>query len=531
MRLPFKMCDASAERLEQCSGEAQGSHPDAESQNIERGDLAQVISVQSAMERPHNLMREFIFIGVVCAAQFMTQAGLAIAIVPLHIIGDSFKVTNPGQLSWYAAAYSLTVGTFILIAGRLGDLYGHKLMFIGGFAWFGLWSLLGGFSVWSDQIFFDICRAFQGIGPAFLLPNALAILGRTYLPGPRKDMVFSIFGATAPGGFTVGGVFSSLLAERVWWPWAYWIMGIACLAFAVLGFLVIPNSPSPKISDKTPWWIKCDLLGGSLGIVALILINFSWNQGPVVGWPTIYVYVLLIIGFICLGLFLWTELHISSYPLLPREIFSEDVAWVLGCIAAGWSSFGIIVFYFFQFMEIIKRDAPLLAMAKFAPAAISGAIAAVTTGFILGQLSPSVIMLIAMLAFTGGQILLATLPVHQTYWAQAFVISILTPWGMDMSFPSGTIILSNTMPRRHQGLAASLVNTIVNYSISIGLGFAGTVESQVNQAGSEVLKGYRGASYMGIGLAGLGVGVASMFVIRSTISHRKATNLPARADG
>lgn len=84
-----------------------------------------------------------------------------------------------------------------------------------------------------------------------------------------------------------------------------------------------------------------------------------------------------------------------------------------------------------------------------------------------------------------------------------------------MSFPSGTIILSNKMPPEHQGLAASLVNTVVNYSISIGLGLAGTVESQVNRGGTDTLRGYRGASYMGIGLAGLGVGIATMFVIRS----------------
>ncbi|KAJ5619246.1 Major facilitator superfamily domain general substrate transporter [Penicillium lagena] len=517
----MEISDNPAESHEKPSNEPTGLYPDAESLNPDRVNFTRETTRESTMEIPKSLLHECIFIAVVCAAQFMTQAGLALAIVPLHVIGDSFHVTKSGQLSWYAAAYSLTVGTFILVAGRLGDLYGHRLMFIGGFAWFGLWSLLGGFSVWSNQVFFDICRAFQGIGPAFLLPNALAILGRTYPPGPRKDMIFSIFGATAPGGYAVGGAFSALLAERAWWPWGYWIQGIACITFSVLGILVIPRSSSPKISDQTPWWIKCDLLGGSLGVAALILINFAWNQGPSVGWPTVYVYVLLIVGFLCLTLFLWVEFH-TTCPLLPREIFSEDVAWVLSCIAAGWSSFGIVVFYFFQFMEVTKEDAPLLALAKWAPSAVSGAIAAVATGFILARVGPSVIMLAAMLAFTAGQILLATLPVHQTYWAQAFVLSILTPWGMDMSFPSGTLILSNSMPREHQGLAASLVNTVVNYSISIGLGFAGTVESQVNHGGTDKLRGYRGASYMGIGLASLGVGVAIMFVIRSLTRNQKA---------
>lgn len=72
------------------------------------------------------------------------------------------------------------------------------------------------------------------------------------------------------------------------------------------------------------------------------------------------------------------------------------------------------------------------------------------------------------------------------------------------------------MPRRHQGLAVSLVNTFVNYAISVGLGFAGTVEGQVNHGGKDVLQGYRDASYMGVGLSGLGVAVAlvSCFVGR-----------------
>ncbi|KAK7211799.1 hypothetical protein V2G26_018977 [Clonostachys chloroleuca] len=106
-------------------------------------------------EPPRSLIRETLFVSVLCSSQLMTQAGLALSLVPLRIIGASFNTTNAGELSWYAASYSLTVGTFILIAGRLGDAFGHRLMFIIGFAWFSLWSLLGGIAVWSDQTFFD----------------------------------------------------------------------------------------------------------------------------------------------------------------------------------------------------------------------------------------------------------------------------------------------------------------------------------------------------------------------------------------
>ncbi|PYI01663.1 MFS general substrate transporter [Aspergillus sclerotiicarbonarius CBS 121057] len=461
--------------------------------------------------QPKSLGKEIAFIGVVCAAQFMTQAGLSLAIAPLHIISNSFGA-SPKDLTWASAAYSLTVGTFILVAGRLGDVYGHRLLFIIGFCWFGLWSLLAGFSVWSNLIFFNCCRAFQGIGPALLLPNAVAILGRTYPPGPRKDMVFSLFGATAPGGYTVGATFSSLLAQRVGWPWGYWIMGIACFIFAGLGILIIPPTPHEKPQDGVSLPARLDMIGAATGIAALVLINFAWNQGPVVGWNVPYTYALLIVGIILLAGFLIMERK-APCPLLPRSVFKGEIAWVLGCIAAGWSSFGILVYYYYQFLEVIDGNSPLLTTAKWSGASASGACAAVVTGFLLGRVPPSIIIFIAMLAFLVGQILLATIPVDQIYWSQAFLIMLITPWGMDMSFPSGTVIMSNAMPREHQGVAGSLVNTVVNYSISLGLGFAGTVESYVNDDGRDTLKGYRGASYMGVGLAGLGVLLATCFML------------------
>jgi sugar phosphate permease len=92
---------------------------------------------------------------------------------------------------------------------------------------------------------------------------------------------------------------------------------------------------------------------------------------------------------------------------------------------------------------------------------------------------------------------------------------MLTYLIQDMSFPSACIILSNSMAHEHQGIAASLVNTAVNYSISIGLGMAGTVQSNVNNGGIDKLKGYRGAWYLGIGLGALGMVVSVFFILFS----------------
>ena len=90
-----------------------------------------------------------------------------------------------------------------------------------------------------------------------------------------------------------------------------------------------------------------------------------------------------------------------------------------------------------------------------------------------------------------------------------------------MSFPSATIILSNELPQEEQGMAASLVSTLVNYSISIGLGLAGTIQSRLNHGGKDMLRGFRSAWYMGIGLSSLGILVAFSFVATSHFRGRK----------
>lgn len=402
-----------------------------DTKDLEAGDyLPPVQLVPSAIEHPKNAFHEIVFIAVLACAQLMTQAGLAMSITPLHIISNSFGTDNPGQRSWIPAAYSLTVGTFILIAGRLGDLYGHKKLVIIGYSWYALWSLLAGFSVYSNIIFFDCCRAFQGIGPALLLPNSIAILGRAYKPGLKKSIIFSLYGATAPSGFVVGAVFSSLLTQRLWWPWAYWIAAIALVVLAVLGAFVIPYTPPPILDDSESAFTRIDIWGSITGVLGLVLINFAWNQAPVVGWQTSYTYILLIVGVIFMGIFGYVESRVAKFPLIPPEIMNGDSGFLLGCVALGWAGFGVWVFYFWQFMESLRNLTPLLATAQFSPVVASGFCAAIATGLLLGRLAGSTIMLMALLAFITGLILVATAPINQSYWGQTFVSLIIMPWGM-----------------------------------------------------------------------------------------------------
>lgn len=483
-----------------------------------------------------SLMREILLVAVVSMAQFSTQAGVGGTIAILHIIGDDLKITKNGELSWLMAAYSLTVGSFILPAGRFGDVFGYKRMLLIGFSWFSLWTLVAGLSVYSNHVLFNIARTLQGMGPAICLPNGLAVLGSTYPPGRRKNMVFSIFGATAPLGSVLGATFSSLFA-LAWWPWAFFSFAIILAATALAGQLLIPTPPPPPSSTilsktaphKPTAWHRIrqlDPLGSITGVASLVLIDFAWNQGALVGWQSPYVITSLILGVLLVPTFLYLEARVVSFPLLPPECLTFDIGTILSCVACGWACFGIFLFYIWQFFELLRDATPLLASAWYSTNAVSGAGAAILTGLFLDRVGAPLAMVLALLAYLVGTVLLATAPVRQTYWAQTFLCLVIIPFGMDISFPAATVILSDAVPKQHQGIGASLVNTVVNFSISLGLGFAGVVEAHVNNGGktpADMLRGYRGAWYMGIGLSGLGLVISLLYWIKILLRRGKKT--------
>ncbi|PNY28530.1 Drug resistance protein [Tolypocladium capitatum] len=474
-----------------------------------------------------SLPRESIFVAVVCMAQFCTQAAFMGTLVLLRTIGTAFNITSPPQLAWLVAGYSLTVATFILFSGRLGDVFGYKRMLIIGLSWFSLWSLIAGLSVYSNYRLAVFSRVLQGIGPAICLPNALAIFGTAYPPGHRKAMVFAFFGAVAPIGAVFGGTFASLLT-LAWWPWALWAMAIWLAILAVAGSFAIPRLPTRKIRprDWKSWVRVLDLPGAFVGVVSLVLFNFAWTQAPLDGWGTPTVLLPLVLGILLFGLFAFIEFRLSPMPLLPFDVVNGEVAFVLAAMVCGWATFGIWTLYLVQMLEDIRHLSPLLTTAWFCPVAVAGAAAAVVTGKLLGpmQARPPVVMTLALLAFTTGAILTTLAPTDQLYWGQIFVSMLVMPFGMDMSFPAATLIVSNAVAKENQGVGASLVNTVVNYGIALGVGFAGTVEVHVHGHGvttEDRLAGFRGALFMGVGLASLGLVVCLAFLARDRLRSRR----------
>ncbi|KAI8959358.1 MFS general substrate transporter [Daldinia sp. FL1419] len=463
-------------------------------------------------------IRVGLFISTICTAQLCAQAGIGQTLAILREIGASFGIASTSDLIWVLAGYSLAIGTFILIAGRLGDTYGYKRVFLVGFVWSAVWSTVSGSAIYSTHVLFMISRVFHGLGAALSLPNGLALLGVAYPPGKQKAMVFTLVATMAPVGIIIGAASASLFA-LVWWPLTYWVFAVTLISIAAVGHFTIPEPPPRGEIPANLRAAMCDLdiPGAIAGVSALVLISFAWNQAPLVGWREPYLWIALIVGVLLAILFVLIEIYYAPKPLIPFYALSSDVPFILVAGACGWSCFGIWASYTWQFVENVREIPPLLATAYVSPCIIVGCLATVSTGFVLQRLGPSVVVFISLLGFTLGSALIATMPAMQIYWTQLFFSVLVVSWAMDTGFPATTLALSNAVERKHQGTAASLVSTVMNYSISIGLGIARTVEAYVTRGEQSVeskLEGYRAALYTAISLAGLGTLICSIILLK-----------------
>jgi hypothetical protein len=174
--------------------------------------------------------------------------------------------------------------------------------------------------------------------------------------------------------------------------------------------------------------VRFDYTGSALGVTGLLLLNISWNQAPIDGWPTPYVYILLILGFILLVLFVLQEKRAAD-PILDISIFNRRVAAVLLTTGLGWSSFGVWFYYLFQFIQQFRGISPLASAVQFAPGAISGILAALTTPYLMVKISSGWLMAVACASFLVGCLLQSIAPVEQSYWMNTFWSFIVTAWG------------------------------------------------------------------------------------------------------
>lgn len=196
-------------------------------------------------------------------------------------------------------------------------MHGGLSIFTGGIVWTFAFTMLVGFGTSAQTLI--VCRAMQGLGAAAHLPAGLAMLGKLYSPGARKNLVSSIYGAMAPLGSFVGILVATLTLHYTHWSWVFWIGAGMALVAATSAYFTRPwGSFDSGDDDLCMDWIGCIGLSASL-----ILLIFTLTQAAdaTQGWRTPYIIVTGIFALAGLALTIRVEGWIATQPLVPMSIF------------------------------------------------------------------------------------------------------------------------------------------------------------------------------------------------------------------
>lgn len=337
----------------------------------------------------------------------------------------------PAASTWPASAFSLVVSSFLLVFGRVGDIYGGRWIYIGGTAWLTVWSIVAGFS--KNQVMLDVCRALQGLGPSAYLPASVMLLGSVYRPGNRKNFVFSVYGGCAVVGFYIGIFFAGLAGQFLSWDWYFFWGAILAGITTVVAYFSIPDEGTEKqgLGVKMDWW------GSILISTGLILVVFGITDTAHApdGFKTPYVVSLFVVGVLLLFVAVYVEGWIADQPLLPADLFAtkymKPLVLALFFFHGG---LGIYLLYATFYMQAIMAGSPLQLTAWYTPTAVGGLVIATLGGFFLHMINGTILLLISGVAFIIAPLLFAIMPVGASYWAYTFPAMICTTVAIDIMF-------------------------------------------------------------------------------------------------
>jgi len=402
--------------------------------------------------------------------------------------------------TWPASVFSLVTGAFLLPLGRLADMFGGYIVFCAGLVWFLVWSIIAGFS--QNYVMLIVCRALQGFGPAAFLPSGIMLLGSIYRPGPRKNLVFSLYGAFAPVGFFTGIFFAGVSAQVITWGWFFWIGAIILAIVTAVSYFCVPN----REEDRPDETIKMDWLGTATVIPGLVLIIFALTDGSHApkGWATPYIPVTFVIGCVFIAAFVYIEGWVAEQPLLPGDMFEVKGMKPLAlALFFQYGTFGIFLFYASFYIEQVVGAGPLLTAAWFTPMCVGGLILATVGGLVLHLLPGRILLLISGAAYILSTLLFAILPESFSYWAYIFPAMICATLGIDITYNVSNIFITTSMPKARQGLAGAFMNSLLFLGIAFFLSFADLAVSETEDKGQR--QSYKVAFWLATALSSFGL--------------------------
>ncbi|KAK7402879.1 hypothetical protein QQX98_011364 [Neonectria punicea] len=404
------------------------------------------------------------FVLAVVGSMMMSEYTISGFNIALPALAETLNIPESAR-TWPAAVPNLTTAVLLLPFARLSERYGGRVVFLGGHVWLLVWSLICGFS--QNTTMLIVCRAMQGIGSSAFLPASLALMGQTYRPGPRKNMVFSAYAASGCIGFYFGIIMGAVSAEIIGWRWFFWMGAICVFAIAATGYLTIPAHLGDANPDvRMDWWGLCTIVPG------LALVVFALTDGGHApdGWRTPYIYVTFVFGFLLLCGAVYVEGWVSAQPLFPPELFRPK--YMKRLVASLFLSYGIFGLFI---IEIVLNKSPMKTAAWFSPLAIGGLILALVGGFVLHLLPGRLMLIISGFGFLISVLLFALIPEDPQserflFWAYIFPAMVCGTIGVDIAFNVTNIFITTSMPRRLQAVAGALCSSLLYLGMAFWLG-------------------------------------------------------------
>jgi EmrB/QacA subfamily drug resistance transporter len=464
--------------------------------------------------------RRWFALVVVCMAQLMIVLDTTIVNVALPSIQRELNFTQ-GNLTWVINAFLIAFGSFLLLAGRLGDLIGRKRVFLSGIVVFTAASALCGLA--PSEGLLIAARFVQGIGAALSASVILAIIVTEFPLAADRAKAMSAYVFVAVAGGSLGLLAGGALTQTLSWHWIFFVnLPIGAATFA-LGRTLIPDDRGAGLAGGVDW------LGSLLVTVSLMTAVYAIVQATSHGWGSDQVLGFGAIAAVLMAAFLTVEARISN-PIMPLRILRlrglVGSSAVRGFLVTGmYSTFFLGTLY----LEHVRHYTALPTGLAFLPFTVTvGALSLGTTARLIARFGPIPVLVGGLALMIVGLGVLTTTGLHTAFFPTIFFAFFALGLGAGSSFTPLLTIAMADVPPQDAGLGSGIVNLSQQVAGALGLAVLGTLatnrsktlEAHGQALANSLLSGYHLA--FAVGAASIAVGIVTTLVVLRPHARRAA---------
>jgi EmrB/QacA subfamily drug resistance transporter len=398
---------------------------------------------------------------VLCLGDLMIVLDVTIVGVALPSIREDLGF-SASSLAWVANAYLITFGGFLLLAGRFGDLFGHRRLFLIGIALFTLASLACGLA--NTQELLVGARAVQGLGAAVVSAVALSLIMTLFTEPAERAKAMGVFGFVAAGGGSIGVLLGGVLTDALDWHWIFLVnlpVGVAVLG---LSLFLLPSARGPASTARL------DVAGAVTVTASLMLAVYAIVNGHEAGWTSFQTVGLGAVAAALLVLFLVIEARVPS-PLVPLSLFRLRTLAASNVIGVLWSASMFASFFLSAlYLQLVLGYSPLeVGLAYLPNTLIMGAFSLGLSARIVMRYGIRAPLATAMLLVTVALALFARAPVDGSFVVDVLPSMILLGLGAGLAFNPMLLAAMSDVEPSEAGLASGVVNTSFMMGGALGL--------------------------------------------------------------